>query len=115
VAYLKSVDIQPVAYSPIGAPYWQTKKEFPDLRKDAYLEELAKKYNKNTIQIMLNWGICRGHVVIPGSKGFEHQKENIDIFDFRLTEDEIAKINENDKGIRGCTFKPMFNNHDIFA
>ena len=86
------------------------------MRKDAYLEELAKKYNKNTIQIMLNWGLCRGHVVIPGSKGLEHQKENKDIFDFKLTDEEVTKINtDNDKGIRGCTFKPMFNDHNIFA
>jgi len=105
VAYLKSEEIVPMAYSPIGAPYHSdTKAEHPDLRTNAYLMELAAKYNKNTIQIMLNWGLCRGHVVIPGSKGLEHQKENINIFDFRLTEEEIEQINKNDSGIRGYDF-----------
>ena len=43
-------------------------------------------------------------------------KENKDIFDFKLTDEEVTKINtDNDKGIRGCTFKPMFNDHNIFA
>jgi len=115
VNYLKSVNIQPIAYSPVGAPYWKERKEHPDLREDAYLKELGEKYNKSSIQIMLNWGLCKGHVVIPGSKGLEHQKENLDIFDFKLTDEEVEKIGiDCNRNIRGCTFKPMFKDANIF-
>ena len=55
-------------------------------------KELAYKYNKTTAQIILHWHIQKGTCVIPGSTNLEHIKENIDIFDFVLTENEMKQI-----------------------
>lgn len=60
--------------------------------------ELAKKYHKSNAQIILRWHTQMGFIVIPGSTNPEHIKANADIFDFTLTDDEmaaIAKINKN--------------------
>lgn len=56
------------------------------------LETLAKKYNKSTAQIILRWHTQVGDVVIPGSKNVEHIRDNIDLFDFTLTEQEMGRI-----------------------
>lgn len=60
--------------------------------------ELAKKYNKSPAQIILKWHIQMGFDVIPGSRNPEHIKENIDLFDFKLTDEEVNEITSLDKG-----------------
>lgn len=60
--------------------------------------KLAEKYGKSNAQIILRWHIQSGNIVIPGSRNPEHIKENFNLFDFALTEDEmaeIAKLNRN--------------------
>lgn len=57
---------------------------------------LTKKYNKTPCQIVLRWHIQRGYIPIPGSKNIEHIKENMDIFDFELTDEEVEEINKLD-------------------
>ncbi len=59
--------------------------------------ELAEKYHKSPAQIILRWHIQEGNVVFPKSLNPEHMKANIDVFDFVLTDDEMAKIRELDK------------------
>ena len=61
---------------------------------------LAEKYNKTPAQIILRWHTQMGFVVIPGSKNVAHIKENLDILDFTLTDEEMKKIAELDKGER---------------
>jgi diketogulonate reductase-like aldo/keto reductase len=60
-------------------------------------EELAKKYGKSKVQIILRWHIQKGNIVIPGSRNEAHIKSNIDIFDFALTEEEMGRIAKLDK------------------
>lgn len=62
--------------------------------------ELGKKYGKSNAQIILRWHTQMGFVVIPGSKNVAHIKDNADIFDFVLTDDEMAKIAKLNKGVR---------------
>lgn len=62
--------------------------------------ELANKYNKTNIQIILKWHIQMGFIVIPGSKNVKHIKDNFDLFDFELTTDEMNEISKLNKGIR---------------
>ena len=60
--------------------------------------ELAKKYGKTNAQIILRWHIQSGNVVIPGSKNPDHIRDNFNIFDFVLSDAdmaEIAKVNKN--------------------
>ncbi|WP_295629614.1 aldo/keto reductase [uncultured Intestinimonas sp.] len=62
------------------------------LIQEPLFTELAKKYGKSNAQIILRWHIQAGSIVIPGSKNPDHIKDNFDLFDFSLTEDEMAKI-----------------------
>ena len=62
--------------------------------------DIAKKYNKSSAQIILRWHIQRGFIAIPGSKSENHILENIDIFNFELTDDEMSKINNLNSGKR---------------
>ena len=60
--------------------------------------KLAQKYGKSNAQIILRWHIQQENIIIPGSKNPEHIKENANIFDFELTDEEmkeIAGINKN--------------------
>lgn len=55
-------------------------------------KRLAEKYNKTNAQIILRWHIQKGHIVIPGSTNPEHIRQNADIFDFALTDEEMKEI-----------------------
>lgn len=62
--------------------------------------EIGKKYGKSPAQVILRWHTQMGFVVIPGSKSKDHIKDNLDILDFKLTEEEMAEIARLDKGER---------------
>ena len=59
--------------------------------------ELGKKCGKSSAQIILRWHTQMGFVVIPGSKNVAHIKDNLDILDFKLTDEEMAEIAKLDK------------------
>ncbi len=63
-----------------------------DAKTKETLMELAKKYNKSWSQIVLNYQISQGLVVIPKSHSNKHQYENIDVFNFNLSKDDIEII-----------------------
>lgn len=73
------------------------------LLKEPVLVRMAEKYGKSTAQIILRWHTQVGNVVIPGSKNENHIAENIDIFDFTLTEGEMKEIFALDKNTRYYT------------
>ena len=54
--------------------------------------KLADKYRKSNAQIVLRWHTQMGFITIPGSKNLDHIRDNGDIFDFSLTEEEMAEI-----------------------
>ncbi len=62
--------------------------------------ELGRKYGKTPAQIILRWHTQMGFAVIPGSKNVDHIKDNLDILDFALTDEEMAEIAKLDKGVR---------------
>ena len=62
------------------------------LREEPLFTELAKKSGKSNTQIILRWHIQAGDIVIPGSKNPDHIKANLDLFDFALTDEEMAQI-----------------------
>lgn len=72
----------------------------------AIFERLSKKYNKTKVQIILRWHIQMNNIVIPGSRRKEHIIQNIDIFDFELTDDEMKEIAKIDKNIPYFIHKP---------
>ncbi len=69
------------------------------------LERIADKYQKTVTQILLRWNVDRGVVVIPKSTHLERIQANFDIFDFKLTDDEINEIATLDKGYSGTRAK----------
>ncbi|XP_033719223.1 aldo-keto reductase family 1 member D1 isoform X4 [Tursiops truncatus] len=95
-------DIVIIAYSPLGTsrnPSWVNVSS-PPLLKDALLNSLGKKYNKTAAQVVLRFNIQRGVVVIPKSFNPERIKENFQIFDFSLTEEEMKGIEDLNKNVR---------------
>ncbi len=54
--------------------------------------DLGKKYGKSAAQVILRWHTQMGFVVIPGSKNTDHIRENLNILDFKLTDEEMAEI-----------------------
>ena len=84
-------DIKIMSWYPLGH-------EDSSLINETVFTELANKYGKSNAQIILKWHTQMGFIVIPGTKTPEHIKENHDIYDFTLTDEEmeqIAKINKN--------------------
>lgn len=70
------------------------------LLEEPLFTKLGKKYGKTNAQIILRWHIQDGNIVIPGSKNPAHIKDNFDLFDFSLTEEEMEKIAALDKNTR---------------
>ena len=68
-----------------------------NLLGEAVFTELGKKYGKTPVQIILKWHEQEGFVAIPKSLNPQHRKENLNIADFDLTEDEMNRIRAIDK------------------
>ena len=56
------------------------------------LNEIGKAYNKTGAQVLLKYQIDRGVIVIPKSHSRENQAANLDLFDFKLSSADVAKI-----------------------
>ena len=69
-----------------------------NLFADPVLSEIGRAHGKSVAQVVLRWLIQRDVVVIPKSVRAERMAENIDVFDFELTDDEIARIAQLDTG-----------------
>ncbi|MBR1864950.1 MAG: aldo/keto reductase [Lachnospiraceae bacterium] len=73
------------------------------LIEEPVFARLGEKYGKSSAQIILRWHTQMGFVVIPGSKNVKHIKDNMDILDFTLTDEEMAEIAKLNKGARYYT------------
>ena len=62
--------------------------------------ELGKKYGKTPAQVILRWHTQMGFAVIPGSRNVDHIRDNLNILDFTLNEEEMSQIAVLDKGER---------------
>lgn len=76
------------------------------LLEEPLFAELGRKYGKTSAQIILRWHIQDGNIVIPGSKNPAHIKANFDLFDFTLTDAEMAQIAALNKDVRYYTSTP---------
>ena len=68
------------------------------------LSAIARAHGKSVVQIILRWHMQEGLVAVPGSTNPAHIQENIAIFDFELTDDEMAQIQALDRGEAGRYF-----------
>ena len=81
VEFCKANGIIPMAWGPLG------------FEKDkAPIQAIGEKYGKSWAQVVLRRNFQKGIVSIPKSHSFEHQKANLEIFDFELTDEEISQI-----------------------
>lgn len=90
--YLKEMKALIMAWYPLGHGD-------KALQNEEVFAELAGKYGKSKAQIILRWHTQVGNIVIPGSKNEAHIKDNINIFDFTLTAEEIQKIATLNKNV----------------
>lgn len=97
--FLKENGIVPQSWYPLGHGD-------KALLEEPIFLQLADKYGKTAAQIILRWHIQDGNIVIPGSKNPEHIKANFELFDFSLTDDEMAKIAALNKNVRYYTSTP---------
>ena len=63
-----------------------------NLLNDPVIVKFAEKYNKSTVQVIIRWHIQMGFGLVPGSKSYAHIEDNAKVFDFALTEEEMAEI-----------------------
>lgn len=63
-----------------------------EMLNDEVFVNLANKYQKTTVQVILRWHTQMGFGLVPGRKSTDHIKENAEIFDFTLTDEEMALI-----------------------
>ena len=84
LAYLKEQDMFLTAYSPLA---------LGKVAKNTLLMDIARKYKKTASQVALRWLIQQDDVaVIPKASSMERQKQNLDIFDFELSSEDMASI-----------------------
>ena len=76
------------------------------LIEEPLFARLGEKYHKTPAQIILRWHIQDGNIVIPGSKNPAHIRDNFDLFDFSLSDAEMAEIAAIDKQKRYYTSTP---------
>lgn len=90
--WAKKYDIRIEAWAPFG----EGRK---GLFENEILQGIGRKYGKTVAQVMLRWNLQRGVVVIPKSTHRERMEENFQVFDFQLSEEDMAAIAAMDTGI----------------
>ena len=88
---MNEMDVIPVAYCPICRG---------DVAKDSVIIELSEKYNKTPAQVTLRWVIQQQSVAIPKSAKKRRLKENIDVYDFEIDDQDMIRIHSLARGQR---------------
>ncbi|CAH1786423.1 unnamed protein product [Owenia fusiformis] len=110
IEFCKKNTINVVAYSPLGKPYrtWDN-----DPEKDPYFNtnetilKLAEKYKRTPGQIMLRYQIQRGVGVVPKSNDKQRQTDNIQIFDFEFSVEDMKSLHELNRDFRILKLEPL--------
>ena len=89
------------AWSPIGGITFYRDGSKGSTLEDPVIGEIATAHGKTPAQVMLRWHLQQGRQVIPKSVTPSRIKENIDVFDYDLTADQLAAIDALDTGVRG--------------
>ena len=95
---MKYYGVQPEAWAPLGGGRY-------NLFENETLAAIAEAHGKSIGQVMLRWNVQRGVVVIPKSTHQERIEENLKIWDFSLTDEEMEKISALDLGYTGTAIK----------
>ena len=98
-------DIPIESYSPLGSG---------EVLDDKTIAAIAKKHGKSPAQVMIRWHLDEGLIVIPKSTHAERIRENIEVFDFELDDEDRAKIAGLDKPKDGKVGSDPASNNDLF-
>lgn len=92
IALMKKLGVQPEAWAPFA-------EGLKGMFSEPLILELAQKYHKTPGQILLRWNIENGCVVIPKTVHESRMRENLDIWDFQLSKQDLERMKELDKGV----------------
>lgn len=93
IPYIQSLGIVTQGWYPLGG-----RGHTSELLGDEVISKIAQVHGKSSAQIILRWNLQKGVVVIPGSSNPDHIQENTELYDFKLTEEEMEQINALDRG-----------------
>ncbi len=93
IPYIHDLGIAVQGWYPLGG-----RGHTAELLGNEVISQIADTHGKSSAQVILRWNLQKGVVVIPGSSNPDHIKENTELFDFELTEDEMEQINSLDRG-----------------
>ena len=93
IAYIQNLGIVTNGYSPFGG-----RGHTGELFGDEVISSIAAAHDVTSAQVILRWNLQRGVVVNPGSGNPEHIRENLDIFGFELTDEEMERISTLERG-----------------
>lgn len=93
VPYIQELGIVVNGYSPFGG-----RGHTSGLFADEVISAIAENHGVTSAQVILRWNLQRGVVVNPGSSNPDHIRENLDVFCFELTDEEMAQIAELERG-----------------
>lgn len=96
ISFCKENNIQIMSWGPLLRGNLENKK----------MEEIAEKYNKTTAQLLLRWNIQQGIIPIPKSKNEQRLQQNIDVFDFEITKEDMEELNHMNENHR-TSFDPL--------
>ena len=92
IPYIQSLGIVVQGWYPLGG-----RGHTSELLNDETIVEIAEAHGVSSAQVILRWNLQKGVVVIPGSSDPDHIRENLDLFGFELTDEEMAAINALDR------------------
>ncbi len=104
--YCKEQNIVLTCYSPLGSsgrPDQMKAENEPRIMDDLAIKSLAQKYNKSEAQIILNWSISRGTIVIPKTVTPSRAEQNLKSQDFTMETEDYKKVDELDRHYRFVT------------
>ncbi|MBU9739639.1 flavodoxin [Diplocloster agilis] len=93
IPYIQDLGIVVQGWYPLGG-----RGHTGELLGDETISGIAAAHGVSSAQVILRWNLQKGVVVIPGSSNPDHIRENLDLFGFSLTEEEMAKMNALDRG-----------------
>ena len=92
IPYIQNLGIVVQGWYPFGG-----RGHTAELLSDSVISEIAATHGVTSAQVILRWNLQKGVVVIPGSGNPDHIRENLDLFGFELSDDEMEKINALDR------------------
>jgi len=99
--FCKQYKVLITAYSPLGAPGNEdTDESKPKVIEDETIKKMAQKYHKSEAQLLIRWNIQSGVVTIPKSIKAERIKENFDVFDFEISDEDFKALNKLNEELR---------------